>query len=63
MTKTRDKDAAPAFMKKAFKRHGSPEAITTNGLRSYRAATIVPNDQAQTQSGIDYALRDRRYQK
>jgi putative transposase len=26
-------------MKKALKRHGSPEAITTDGLRSHRAAT------------------------
>jgi putative transposase len=25
-------------MKKALRRHGSPEAITTDGLRSYRAA-------------------------
>ena len=25
-------------MKKALKRHGSPEAITTDGLRSYGAA-------------------------
>ncbi|MDE0880832.1 MAG: hypothetical protein OSB00_19570 [Sphingomonas bacterium] len=24
-------------MKKALKRHGSPAAITTDGLRSYRA--------------------------
>ena len=38
ITKTRDKDAALAFMKKALKRHGLPEKITTNGLRSYRAA-------------------------
>ena len=38
ITKTRDKDAALTFMKKALKRHGSPEAITTDGLRSYRAA-------------------------
>jgi putative transposase len=38
VTKTRDKAAALAFMKKALKRHGSPEAITTDGLRSYRAA-------------------------
>ena len=37
VTKTRDKQAL-AFMKKALKRHGSPEAITTDGLRSYRAA-------------------------
>jgi putative transposase len=38
VTKTRDKIAALAFMKKALKRHGSPEAITTDGLRSYKAA-------------------------
>ena len=38
ITKTRDKDAALTFMKKTLKRHGAPEAITTDGLRSYRAA-------------------------
>ena len=38
VTKTRDKKAALAFMKKALKRHGSPAAITTDGLRSYKAA-------------------------
>ena len=38
VTKTRDKAAALRFIKKALKRHGSPEAITTDGLRSYRAA-------------------------
>jgi putative transposase len=38
ITKTRNKDAALRFMKKALRRHGSPEAITTDGLRSYRAA-------------------------
>jgi putative transposase len=38
ITKKRDKDAALRFMKKALKRHGSPEAITTNGLASYKAA-------------------------
>ncbi|QQV77586.1 IS6 family transposase [Sphingomonas aliaeris] len=38
ITRTRDKDAALRFMKKALKRHGSPEAITTDGLRSYGAA-------------------------
>ena len=32
VTKTRDKAAALTFMKKALKRHGSPEAITTDGL-------------------------------
>src|ERR1700712_4246458 len=38
VTRTRDKAAALSFMKRALKRHGSPEAITTDGLRSYRAA-------------------------
>ncbi len=38
VTKKRDKDAAFVFMKEALKRHGSPEKITTDGLRSYRAA-------------------------
>lgn len=37
ITKTRDKTAALTFMKKALKRHGSAEIITTDGLRSYRA--------------------------
>lgn len=27
-------------MKKALKRHGSPEVITTDGLRSYKAAMV-----------------------
>src|SRR5947199_999581 len=38
VTKDRDKVAALKFMKKALKRHGSPEAIATDGLRSYKAA-------------------------
>lgn len=41
VTKTRDKKAALAFMKKALKRHDPVEAITTNGLRSYGAAMDV----------------------
>lgn len=41
VTKTRDKKAALAFMKKALKRHGPVEAITTDGLRSYGAAMDV----------------------
>jgi len=41
ITKSRDKEAALRFMKKALKRHGSPEAITTDGLGSYRAAMKV----------------------
>lgn len=38
VTRKRDKQAALAFMKKALRRHGSPERITTDGLRSYGAA-------------------------
>lgn len=38
VTKTRDKGAGLTFMKKALKRHGSPEAIATDGSRSYGAA-------------------------
>ena len=38
VTKSRDKDAAPRFIKKTLKRHGSSAAITTDGLRSYCAA-------------------------
>jgi putative transposase len=38
VTRTRDKAAALKFVKKALKRHGSPETITTDGLRNYGAA-------------------------
>ena len=38
VTKERDKAAALKFIKKTMKRHGSPKAITTDGLRSYKAA-------------------------
>jgi len=38
VTKTRNKGAALFFMRKALKRHGSPEAITTTGC----AATAPP---------------------
>jgi len=41
VTKRRDKEAALSFMKKALKRHGSPETITTDGLASYKAAKKV----------------------
>jgi len=37
-SKTRDKAAALKFIKKAMQRHGRPEMITTDGLRSYKAA-------------------------
>jgi putative transposase len=37
-SKEEDKRAALAFMKKLMKRHGTAEKITTDGLRSYKAA-------------------------
>ena len=38
VTTTRDKAAALKFIKKALKRHGGPQAIVTDRLRSYGAA-------------------------
>jgi putative transposase len=38
VTKECDKAAALKFIKRAMKRYGSPDNITTDGLRSYRAA-------------------------
>src|SRR5271155_5850162 len=38
VTKERDKAAALKFIKKLMKRHGTAKVITTDGLRSYKAA-------------------------
>lgn len=38
VTKTRDRAAALRFLSKLLRRHGRPEAIVTDRLRSYRAA-------------------------
>src|SRR5277367_1392551 len=38
VTKERDKAAALSFMRRTMKRHGTAEKITTDGLRSYKAA-------------------------
>lgn len=38
VTRKRDKSAALAFIKKALRRHGRPDVIVTDGLRSYPAA-------------------------
>ena len=51
VTKKRDKEAALSFMKKALKRHGSPEAITTDGLASYKAAMKVLGNTAKQEVG------------
>ena len=51
VTKSRDKAAALRFMKKALRRHGSPEAITTDGLRSYGAAMDVLGNREKQEIG------------
>ena len=38
VTKTRDKRAALKFLRKAMRKHGQPEVIVTDKLRSYSAA-------------------------
>ena len=38
-------------MKKALKRHGSPEAITTDGLKSYKAAMTELGHSAKQEVG------------
>ena len=38
VTKTRDRKAALKFLRKAMRRHGQPEVIVTDSLRSYGAA-------------------------
>ncbi|MFN5630628.1 MAG: IS6 family transposase [Sphingomonadales bacterium] len=51
ITKTRDKAAALTFMKKTLRRHGAPAAITTDGLRSYRAAMTDLGCEAKQEIG------------
>ena len=51
VTKTRDKDAALRFMKKTLKRHGRVESITTDGLRSYKAAMNELGNQDRQEVG------------
>jgi putative transposase len=51
VTKARDKKAALKFMKKALKRHGSPDGITTDGLRSYKAAMTELGNAAKQEIG------------
>ena len=51
VTKTRDKSAALAFMKKALKRHGRAEIIVTDGLRSYPAAMRALGNLVRQETG------------
>ncbi|WBX86315.1 IS6 family transposase [Sphingosinicella microcystinivorans] len=51
VTKTRDKAAALCFIRKALKRHGAPEKIVTDGLRSYGAAMKQLGNQHRQETG------------
>jgi hypothetical protein len=46
-----DKGVALKFMRQALKRHGSPETIATEGLRSYRAAMADPGWEEKQEVG------------
>ena len=50
-TKRRDRNAALAFLKRAMKRYGRPEAIVTDRLRSYRAAMKVIGNSVRQECG------------
>ncbi len=50
-TKTRDKKAARKFLRKALRRHGRPEAIVTDKLRSYGAALKQIGADARQETG------------
>jgi len=49
VTKVRDKAAPLKFIKKSMKRYGNPEAITTDGLRSYKASMTELGNGAKQQ--------------
>ncbi len=49
--RTRDKYAVIRFTKKALRRHGSPEKITTDGLRSYMTAMSELGDSEKQEIG------------
>ena len=51
VNRTRDKDAALTFIKKAPKRHGSPATIVTDGLKSFRAAMTELGNGAKQEIG------------
>ncbi|MFN3231368.1 MAG: IS6 family transposase [Alphaproteobacteria bacterium] len=52
VTKRRNRAAALKFLKKAMRRHGLPEAVVTDHLRSYRAAmNVIGNGNCQETGG------------
>jgi putative transposase len=50
-TVERDKAAALTFMKKLMKRHGRPQTVVTDGLRSYGAAMKEIGNQDRQEVG------------
>ena len=53
VTKDQDKAAALKFIRKAMKRHGRPEAVVTDGLRSYGAAMNEIGNRDRTRPDAD----------
>src|SRR6056297_3187926 len=51
VTKTRDKKAALKFLRKAMRKHGRPEIIVTDQLRSYGAAFKEIGNAARQETG------------
>lgn len=51
VTRTREKNAALTFIKKALMRHGTPGTITTDGLRSYGAAMNKLGNRRKKETG------------
>ena len=51
VTKTRDKQAALTFLKKAMKRYGAPRTVITDRLRSYGAAMKEIGNQDRQEVG------------
>lgn len=51
VTKTRDRKAALKFLKKTMRRHGSPNTLVTDKLRSYGAAMKVVGNADRQETG------------
>lgn len=51
VTKTRDRKAALKFLRKSMRRHGSPEVLVTDKLRSYGAAMKVIGNAERQETG------------
>ena len=51
VTKTRDKKAALKFLRKAMRKHGRPEVVVTDRLRSYGAALKEIGETARSFDG------------